>query len=452
MAGGADVTVMVKPLISYYGDDFTGSTDVMEALALNGIETVLFLGIPGAATLEQFRNCQAIGIAGTSRSETPVWMEKHLTPAIEWLRSREAAICHYKVCSTFDSSPQTGNIGKAIEIGMGIFTQSLVPVVVGAPQLRRYTAFGHLFAAYQGQVFRIDRHPVMSRHPVTPMNEADLTLHLGRQTSLPVGLVDLATLLGGDADELIAAYRNGPAGVVLIDVDSDVSQVAAGEKLWQLRRKGGLFVVGSSGVEYALIREWRSKGMIGPRSEFPLPGKVERLAVVSGSVSPTTERQIRHAGADGFDTIGLDPVQLVGESAGQAMDDAAKVGIASLQAGRSVILHTALGPSDDRGGAIDRIPGARHRLGQALGIILRRLVEHESLKRAVIAGGDTSSHALKELHTEALTTLLPLPQTPGSPLCTAHGPYAPTKGLQIALKGGQVGTDDYFAQIRDGRV
>ncbi|RYE68021.1 MAG: four-carbon acid sugar kinase family protein, partial [Oxalobacteraceae bacterium] len=47
--------------------------------------------------------------------------------------------------------------------------------------------------------------------------------------------------------------------------------------------------------------------------------------------------------------------------------------------------------------------------------------------------------------------LLPLPQTPGSPLCTAHGNYRPTNGLQIALKGGQVGTDSYFAQIRDGR-
>ena len=32
-------------LISYYGDDFTGSTDVMEALASNGIPTVLFLDI-----------------------------------------------------------------------------------------------------------------------------------------------------------------------------------------------------------------------------------------------------------------------------------------------------------------------------------------------------------------------------------------------------------------------
>ena len=29
-------------LLSFYGDDFTGSTDVMEALATNGVKTVLF--------------------------------------------------------------------------------------------------------------------------------------------------------------------------------------------------------------------------------------------------------------------------------------------------------------------------------------------------------------------------------------------------------------------------
>ena len=442
---------MSNLLLSYYGDDFTGSTDVMEALASNGVPAVLFLGIPSAAMLERFKDCHAIGIAGTSRSETPEWMEQHLTPAFAWLKSLDAAICHYKVCSTFDSSPKVGNIGKAIEIGEALFDQPVVPVVVGAPQLKRYTAFGHLFAAYQGQVFRIDRHPVMSRHPVTPMDEADLTVHLRKQTDLPVNLADLVTILAANADEQFDRLATGDAGILLMDVDSPETQAAAGRQLWRLRNRGGSFVAGSSGVEYALLNAWREEGLIGPKPEFQLPGKVERLAVVSGSVSPTTERQIRRATTEGFDGIAVDPLELVGENASRALEVAANAGVESLKAGRSVILHTALGPSADRGGDIDRVPGARHRLGQALGILLRRLIEQESLGRAVIAGGDTSSHALQELHVDALTTLLPLPQTPGSPLCTAHGSYAPTNGLQIALKGGQVGTDDYFVQIRDGR-
>ncbi|MCX8280111.1 four-carbon acid sugar kinase family protein [Phyllobacterium sp. 0TCS1.6C] len=440
---------MAETLLSYYGDDFTGSTDVMEALTSNGVATVLFLGIPSPAMRQRFRDCRAIGIAGTSRSETPEWMQQQLTPVFEWLKGLGAAICHYKVCSTFDSSPKVGSIGTAIEIGKSVFEQACVPVIVGAPQLGRYTSFGNLFATYQGKMFRIDRHPVMSRHPVTPMDEADLTVHLARQTGLSIALADIATLSSPDAASRIDAMASD-AGILFFDVDSPQTQAAAGDHLWRLARKGSRFTAGSSGVEYALLNTWRQQGVIGEKQHFASPGKVERLAVVSGSVSPTTARQISAATADGFDSVSLDPVELVSggeEAVAGAVDD----GIRILKSGRSVILNTALGPSADRGAEIDRIPGARHRLGRSLGMILRQLVEREKLPRAVIAGGDTSSHALRELRVEALTTLLPLPQTPGSPLCLAHGRHGPTDGLQIALKGGQIGTDGYFAQIRDGQ-
>jgi uncharacterized protein YgbK (DUF1537 family) len=441
---------MGKLLLSYYGDDFTGSTDVMEALSSNGVKTALFLGIPSAATLAKFDDCRAIGIAGTSRSRTPEWMTEHLAPTFAWLKDRNAAICHYKVCSTFDSSKEIGNIGKAVEIGRKIFEQTCVPIVVGAPQLKRYTAFGHLFAAYQGKVYRIDRHPVMSRHPVTPMTEADLTAHLATQTELPIALAD-RTMSPGDAARRIDALLAENPGILLIDVDSPSTQRLAGEQVWRLRADRNLFVAGSSGVEYALLQAWEREGLTAGKGDFPLPGAVERLAVVSGSVSPTTERQIHHATANGFAGIALDPIALVGDNVEGIIDAAVASAIAVLKAGRSVVLYTALGPSADRGSEIDRNPEARNRLGTRLGVILCRLVEAEALTRAVIAGGDTSSHALTQLRIEALTTLLPLPQTPGSPLCTAHGSHAATDGLQIALKGGQVGSDGYFAQIRDGK-
>lgn len=442
---------MKNLLVSYYGDDFTGSTDVMEALTSHGVATVLFLDIPSPELLARFKDCRAIGIAGTSRSETPEWMQSHLTPIFEWLKSLGANFCHYKVCSTFDSSPETGSIGKAIDIGRTTFKQTIVPVVVGAPQLKRYTAFGNLFAAYQGSVYRIDRHPVMSRHPVTPMAEADLTTHLSKQTSLPVALADLATITASDADMRVDQLVTNAGAILFIDVDSEATQAAAGRQLIRLAGRFGGLLAGSSGIEYALLNAWRQSGNVTGNAAFPDVGPVDRIAVVSGSVSPTTERQIRQAKEDGFAEIALDPLALVsdGES---AIDAAVRKGIERLNEGRSVILHTALGPSADVGSDIDRISGARHTLGRALGTILRQLVEREGLPRVVIAGGDTSSHALRQLKVEALTTLLPLPQTPGSPLCLAHGSYQPTDGLQIALKGGQIGMDGYFAQIRDGRA
>lgn len=222
-------------LLSYYGDDLTGSTDVMEALASNGVDTVLFMDQPDEALLSRFSHCRAIGLAGTSRSETPEWMEAHLTPAFRWLKSLDAAICHYKVCSTFDSSPQVGSIGRAVEIGKSVFDQPFVPLVVGAPQLKRFTAFGNLFAAYQGEVFRIDRHPVMSRHPVTPMREADLQIHLKAQTKLSTALADLAVLSSVDADRRIDTLASDCSGMLLFDVDSAESQAQAGNQLWRIK-------------------------------------------------------------------------------------------------------------------------------------------------------------------------------------------------------------------------
>lgn len=432
---------MARPLISYYGDDFTGSTDVMEALASHGIETVLFLQEPDDALMQRFAGARAYGLAGTSRSQSPDWMDTHLRLAFQWLSTLNAELCHYKVCSTFDSSAEVGSIGRAIEIGRSVFGARTVPLVVGAPQIRRYTAFGELFAAYQGRNYRIDRHPVMSRHPVTPMTEASILLHLARQTGLSSALLDNVALLAGVEPE--------PADVLLIDVLDTETQTAAGSLVWnELREAGSSFVCGSSGVEYALIRAWSAAGLLGEKPLFEAPGPVDRLAVVSGSVSPTTERQIHHALGHGFNGVALDPVALSGEDSEVHIAKAVRAGLASLEVGRSVVLYTALGPAADQGAALDQSVDARHRLGRALGRIQVELVTRAGLTRAVVAGGDTSSHALGEMGIAALTLKLPLPQTPGSPLCVAHG--GPVDGLQIALKGGQVGNDDYFSMIRAG--
>ncbi|RVB73466.1 MULTISPECIES: four-carbon acid sugar kinase family protein [unclassified Mesorhizobium] len=441
---------MQNLLLSYYGDDLTGSTDVMEALELGGVPTVLFMRQPDETLLSQFRHCRAIGLAGTSRSETPQWMDTHLQGSFAWLKTLDAEICHYKICSTFDSSPAIGSIGRAIEIGCSVFSQDSVPLVVGAPQLKRYTAFGHLFAAYRDKFFRIDRHPVMSRHPTTPMDESDLLIHLSRQTDLTSGLVDLATLQSAFRSAAFDRLLADGINIVLLDVDSLETQALAGKEIWRVRRPGGTFVVGSSGIEYALLAEWASDGIVRAEPGFSPPGAADRIAVVSGSCSPTTERQIRHALTDGFDGIEVDPIELVSEASGDAIARAVFTGRASLEAGRSVVLYTALGPTADRGAEIDRQEGARHKLGRGLGELLRKLTIEQKLQRVVIAGGDTSSHALGQMGVDALTVRMPLPASPGSPLCVAHSRVKAIEGLEVALKGGQVGTDRYFCAIRDG--
>lgn len=437
----------INPILSYYGDDFTGSTDVLEAMASSGFSSVLFLDIPDSQLLERFRDRQVIGIAGTSRSESPKWMEDNLSQVFQWLKNLKADFCHYKVCSTFDSSPSTGSIGKAIELGKSVFEQKYVPLIVGAPELKRYTAFGHLFADYQGQVYRIDRHPVMCRHPVTPMLEADLRTHLTHQTSLKIQLIDLVDLQTGKQSTIDSNIDNTDS-IVMYDVDSPATQRLAGEQLSRQKPRNR-FVAGSSGVEYALLSHWRNEGKLQASLKSDLAPKLDRIAVVSGSVSPTTERQIKHAANNGFASVPVNPTDLVGKGASFSIDAIVEQSNSLLMNGQSPIIHTAMGPQDDKSSELDSNPNARHQIGHSLGIILRRLIESQNLERVVIAGGDTSSHALRELGVEALTLEMPIPSTPGSPLCKAHGPIDATNGLQIALKGGQIGKDNYFSMIRN---
>jgi len=433
------------PLIAYYGDDFTGSTDVLEALSSHGVETVLFTRVPDEEKRQRFAACRAIGLAGTSRSRPPEWMDRELPEVFAWLRSLRAQFVHYKVCSTFDSAPHRGSIGRAMEIGLSVFGQDIVPIVVGAPELRRYTVFGQLFAAYQNEVFRIDRHPVMSRHPATPMQEADLLLHLGRQTDMPLERIDLADHLAARQSTTFADARAAGKRAVLIDVYDRASQEEAGRLLAAELAPTRPLVFGSSGVEYALLRHW--DGRRTPVAVQPL-APVERTAIVSASCSAVTETQIRTALNAGFTGLAIDYEALAtGVGAQAVFEKALDDGRGVLHAGGSPIFYTALGPGDAR---TPHRSMSNDRVGQALGQLLRLLVEEFTLGRVGVAGGDTSGHALSELDIYALTLRYPIAQSPGSPVCTGHRETASPPTVEIVLKGGQIGQADYFVKLRDG--
>jgi 3-oxoisoapionate kinase len=413
-----------NPIFSFYGDDFTGSTDALEALAENGVDAVLFLRTPDADDLRGFGTCRAIGIAGDSRSRPPEWISRELPAVFGRLREIGAPVVQYKVCSTFDSSPHTGSIGRALEIGREAFGGSYVPVVPAAPLLRRYVVFGNLFAADGGDIHRIDRHPSMKHHPVTPMDESDLRLHLSRQTSFQPALVNLAALRAG-------CFENpDAAGVLLFDGFDEPDMARAAQWIWENRTAPQAFVVGSSGFTYGILDYWRSQGWLPAPAAPPEPAPTDRLLVLAGSCSPATARQIRAALGSGFHGIRLDAADL-------AWPAAEADAVAQLAAGRSVVVYSALGPSDRV-----EIAGSRE-LAASMGKLLRAVILASGVTRVVVAGGDTASHAVRELDITALTYRAPLAR--GAPLCRAHGRRG---NLELVLKGGQVGPEDFFQKVK----
>lgn len=442
------------PLIAFYGDDFTGSSAAMEVLAFAGLDTILFLAPPDPARLQHFAHYRAIGIAGVARSRSPEWMDEHLPPVFELLAGIGAPVVHYKVCSTFDSAPHLGNIGCAAEIGQKRFP-GWIPLVVSDPGMGRFQAFGNLFAHANGVGHRLDRHPTMAVHPTTPMHEADLGRHLASQTALRVGLVDFASMKRGQADLLLQQEIEKGAAIVSLDVLDTETLREAGRLMWT-RGAAPQFVVGSQGVEQAFVAHWRAAGLLSSSFAGAASARVERIAAVSGSVSPITAVQIQHATAHGFESIPMDARAAIHEDS-LAAEVERVIGMArsALDRGRDPLVFTATGPDDPRVAAFReavRVDGApmsaiNDRLGAALGDILNALVRQCGLRRVVISGGDTSSHATSRLGIDALTAVAPL--SPGVPLCRAHSPDPAIDGLEIALKGGQTGAPDFFTAVRD---
>ncbi|SEW32490.1 Uncharacterized conserved protein YgbK, DUF1537 family [Cognatiyoonia koreensis] len=432
------------PVLAWLGDDFTGAAAVMEVFAFADLPAVLFLDTPSPERMADFPRMQGIGIASMARTYSPARMERDLPAQFELLAQTGARLVQYKTCSTLDSAPHVGSIGKAMDIGAAIFGATTIPIMIAAPEMRRYQAFGTLFAGTDAGVFRLDRHPVMTRHPVTPMDEADVALHLAQQTDIVIQCLDLETL--AEPSRACAMLKAGKGGVT-IDQMGPQDVRAAGALLWNGHNR---FVVGSQGIAYALVAHFQKIGLLQHAPTVSGIGRAERMAVVSGSVSSTTADQITWALDNGFADIRLDVTQVCGGDLANAEARALELALQSLVHGQVPIIYTARGPDDPavaqlRAAAGDQLVQVNDDIGAALGRILEQLVDKAGLDRAVVSGGDTSGHVCKALGIDALTAAAPT--IPGAAICNAHGRASP---LTLALKGGQMGSRDYFGWVLDG--
>ena len=432
--------------IAYYGDDFTGSTDALEFLSRAGLQTMLFFEVPTKETLEQHPHLQAIGIAGRTRALGKEAMKEELQTSFDALAKLQTKHVHYKVCSTFDSSPAIGNIGLVLELGLAQFKNQWTPILVAAPSLGRYAVFGNLFARMgigsDGQIYRLDRHPSMSKHPVTPADEADLRLHLGRQTSVEIGLLDILqveanTLAKAQAEQVAAGKK-----ALFIDAINEEHLLVIGKFLEEkaLEQNQTLFSIGSSGIEMALGSYWNQQGVFSPKNTWQALEKVDALLVISGSCSPVTSAQIDWAKQHDFIEIIVDaPLIAQEELSENILQSYIDQAISHIENGKSVMIHT-------QGGLQESISLSSEKLGSALGLIAKKVIESTHLTRLLIAGGDTSSYAARALEIEALEMIAPVVK--GAPLCRVYSSNEAINGLEVNVKGGQVGAADYFGLVR----
>ncbi|MAM53671.1 MAG: hypothetical protein CMH35_02280, partial [Microbacterium sp.] len=105
------------PRAAFYGDDFTGSVDALLQFARAGWSGRLFVGLPDDDALrEAAATVDVVGIAGIARSLPREALDAEVRPALTALAALHPPLVQYKACSTADSSPDVGSIGRVIEI------------------------------------------------------------------------------------------------------------------------------------------------------------------------------------------------------------------------------------------------------------------------------------------------------------------------------------------------
>jgi len=485
------------PVIGWYGDDFTGATDTLATLAQAGLRALLFLRVPGAAQRAAAGPLDAVGIAGAARAMDPARMALELEPVGAFFASIGVRVLHYKACSTFDSAPQVGNIATAIATLRPHVRSGFVPIVGGQPNIGRWCAFSTLFAAAGagGAVHRIDRHPTMSRHPVTPMHEADLRAHLALQGLAEVAgfhctaYAESAQAQAARLDALLGP-DDAATRAVLFDIVQSADLAAVGRLIWARARTGSLLAVGASSVVQALAAHWQAAragaaagtaagtpagsasasasasgsgapragagagaaGSAGPRPDDdapaaealpppPVPRAVGPVFALAGSLSPVTARQVE--AAHGYERLPVDALRLAAQD-GYAADRVADA-VARLRAGRHVLVATSGADNPvDTGRAAD----VAHATAAFVARVVSAMAPIAPLRRVGIAGGDTSTRVVQALDLWGLTYRSVL--SAGVTLCGARSDDPALDGLELMLKGGQMGTDDVFRRLADG--
>lgn len=426
----------MKPvLLGCIADDFTGATDLANNLVRSGMRTVQTIGVPeGPLSLDGGAEVEAIVVALKSRTIPAAEAIAQSLAALRWLQTQGARQIYFKYCSTFDSTAE-GNIGPVTEALMEALADrpgaDFTIATPAFPDNGRTVFKGHLFV---GDVLLHESG--MQNHPLTPMKDPNLVRVLQAQCRSRVGLIDHRVVARGSAAirERIATLRSEGVRIAVVDAVSNDDLMRLGPALADLP-----LVTAGSGVAIGLPANW---GLEASAAAASLPPAQGARAVVSGSCSLATNRQVAAFIQSGRPAYEIDPIRLADGAdivtealewarQGLATGPVLVYSTADPQAVRSV--QTRLGVHE-----------AGSRIEQALAAVARGLVDM-GVGQLIVAGGETSGACVQAL---SIRQMRIGPQIdPGVPWCLARtGSSSP---LHLALKSGNFGGDDFFTRAFD---
>ena len=417
---------MTKMVLGCIADDFTGATDLANNLVRAGMRVVQTIGVPSEPLAAEV---DAVVVALKSRTIAPAEAIAQSLDALRWLQTQGAQQIYFKYCSTFDSTAQ-GNIGPVADALMDALGCDFTIATPAFPDNKRTVFKGYLFV---GDVL-LDESG-MQNHPLTPMTDPNLVRVLQAQTQRKVGLIDHTVVAqGADAvRERIAQLRADGFGMAVVDAVSNDDLLRMGPAF-----AGMPLLTAGSGVAIGLPANFG----IAPSSQASaLPAAEGLRAVVSGSCSIATNRQVLTFIQSGRPAMAIDPLRI---AAGVDVTAEVLAWAAPLLADGPVLVY-----STAETGAVKSVQGqlgveeAGALVERTIAAIARGLVAL-GVRQLVVAGGETSGACVQAL---GITQMQIGPQIdPGVPWCHAVSAAAGGAGVHLTLKSGNFGAEDFFTK------
>lgn len=410
-------------LLGCIADDFTGATDLANTLTRQGMATVVLLGVPRDDL--HVPDVDAVVIALKSRSIRADDAVRLSLAALSWLQRAKTRQFYFKYCSTFDSTA-AGNIGPVAEALLAALGAPFTIACPAFPTNGRTVYRGYLFV---GEVLLSESS--MRHHPLTPMTDPSLLRILQRQSAGRVGLIAHEVVRQGSAAIRGDVQRLTASGVriAIADALTDADLIVLGEACADDK-----LLTGGSGLALGLPGNFRRAGLLQTRASAALPAIAGTAAVLAGSCSAATQRQVAVMKRQ-CDSFELDPIEL------RTRDDVVQQALAWARprlGERPLLIYST---ADAAAVAKAQAAIGRERAGelieQAMGAIAKGLVA-AGARRLVVAGGETSGAVVTALGVEGLKIGPEI--DPGVPWTVSLG----ARPLALALKSGNFGSDEFF--------
>ena len=309
-----------------------------------------------------------------------------------------------------------GNDSYELEGLLQAWPDYLVFLIDNAPDLGTFTLYGHQYC--EGEILPKS---LYAKDPIFPPKESYIPDILSHGTKLPIGLVDIDTVKGGDLAGAVQQQISRGCRILVFDAITKRDTLHIIRTLQPLSPK--VFWTGSLGLADGL-----AEYLYGPEQPLP-PAAVRQVRCLGfcASAYEIAKKQLAYSQSRGLTVV---PVEIDAYIEGDQTvpHQAAAAALDALAHGNVI-----LAPAVER---YSYQPGTSVRIMECFGTLAPLVCESAVFDRLIIVGGETSQAIFRHLHVNHLELGRAL--EPG----VAQGRIldGALTGREFALKGGSMGS------------